>query len=417
MWVLKDGENLPNQAGSRKMRTWLLADSLRARGCDVTWWATTFSHQRKELTCNDDAEFQIADRFRLKLLHCGGYSRNVSLARFRHHRRFSRKLVTAIASEQRPDVIVCSFPIIESAWRLTRWANENNIPIVVDVRDYWPDLYVDRAPSHLKPLIRLAFHREFRIAAETFRRADSLTGISHGILDWACSKANRGRTNSDRVFYTAYPDPKPADGACDEKPAYLQGRNFEVVASFAGVFGGSYNLDAVCDVAQRLQDLGDHRLLFVLAGDGEKAPGIRRRCERLNNVVLPGWLSGNELNGLMAHSDIALIPCDSKPDTMPNKFYESLAQGLPLVSSLVGEAEEWIRREQVGLSYRSLDTGELQRILRFLTDHPMERQKLGLRGRRLYERCFRDSDIYSSYANHVLELASRSQPKVMSWAS
>ncbi len=50
VWLVKDGENLPIQAGSRKkMRTWMLAERLVARGHSILWWSSTFSHQTRKL--------------------------------------------------------------------------------------------------------------------------------------------------------------------------------------------------------------------------------------------------------------------------------------------------------------------------------------------------------------------------------
>ncbi len=168
VWVIKDGENLPVQTGSRKMRTWLLSEALAAEGCEVTWWATTFSHQRKSLVCDHDCQYAVSDQISLRLLHCGSYRRNVSFARIKHHQRFGKALRSAIAGLPPPDAIVCSFPIIEAAAQMTAWAQSHGIPVIVDVRDYWPDLYLDRIPGGRYRSLELLCEEVSKIPAKSF---------------------------------------------------------------------------------------------------------------------------------------------------------------------------------------------------------------------------------------------------------
>ena len=87
IWVIKDGELLPSQSDERLMRTGMLAKELVVRGHDVTWWATTFSHQHKMLVRDRGGDIVIGPRYRLRLLHAGAYRRNVSATRYLHHWR------------------------------------------------------------------------------------------------------------------------------------------------------------------------------------------------------------------------------------------------------------------------------------------------------------------------------------------
>ncbi len=222
-------------------------------------------------------------------------------------------------------------------------------------------------------------------------------------MQWACNKAGREIESRDRVFYTAYPDPLRGIQRAADKPAFLEPFSGKLIAAFTGIFGGSYNFQTICEVAEKLHQSGDDRIGFVLAGDGEHRQALMSRCSSLPNVLFPGWLSADEINALMKHADIALVPCESKPDTMPNKLYEGLAQGLPVVSSLVGEAEEWIAGQGVGLNYSSRNADELYAHLTRLADSPIERKGMGRRARQLYEQHFSDATIYSQYARFVMD--------------
>ena len=74
-----------------------------------------------------------------------------------------RNLREAIAKRPPPDVIVSGMPMIEATDVLTHYAQRHGVPVVVDIRDEWPEDYVRWLPSPLRVLGRLAltpkFHR------------------------------------------------------------------------------------------------------------------------------------------------------------------------------------------------------------------------------------------------------------------
>ena len=146
VWLIKDGENLPIQSDARRMRTWMLAEELLRQGHQATWWASTHSHQRKVLLFDEDREVEVAQGFRLKLLFAGAYRSNRSLGRLLHHSRLAAKFRRLAPTLPRPDVIVSAFPTIELAFEAVEFAGPRRIPVIIDIRDPWPDILLDLAP-------------------------------------------------------------------------------------------------------------------------------------------------------------------------------------------------------------------------------------------------------------------------------
>src|SRR3954465_8959881 len=128
IWLLKDGEILPIQEESRKMRTWMLADALIARGHRVTWWASTFAHQKKALLARADRVIELGPRFTLRLIHAGAYRTNLSLRRYAHHRRVGRLSATGAPSLPAPAGVIAAFPVIDLAAAAVRYARERHVP-------------------------------------------------------------------------------------------------------------------------------------------------------------------------------------------------------------------------------------------------------------------------------------------------
>ena len=85
------------------------------------------------------------------MLHGCGYSSNVSLARFRDHRQVAERFAAAAAAEpRRPDIIVAGLPTIELCLESTRYGKQRGVPVVLDMRDMWPDVFLELLPPALR---------------------------------------------------------------------------------------------------------------------------------------------------------------------------------------------------------------------------------------------------------------------------
>ena len=406
VWLFKDGENLPVLPGVRRMRTWMLAEALAARGHDVTWWSSTHSHQRKALVAGADQVVEVAPRFLLRLLHAGSYRGNRSFARLAHHARLGRRFRHEAPALPAPDVVVSAFPTIELAWEAVRYAQSRRIPSLVDIRDPWPDSLADQAPQALRPLARLAIRPLERKSREAFAGADHLVACSQGFLEWGLQKAGRSRRPGDRVFYIgsarrtgAGPAPSAAISDLADR---LAGK---VVFSFVGSFGHVYQLRLVCEAAAMLEKRGLSQVHFVIAGAGAQGEAVTAAARKLGNLSAPGWISADDADHLMARSQAGLAPILQMPGCVPNKIFEYAAAGLPIVSSLRGETEQLLAAHGAGLTYAPGDLEAFVSIVTRLATDGNLRRGLAERSAAMFEREFRAERIYDEYARHVETVA------------
>lgn len=404
VWLLKDGEYLPVQAGARKMRTWLLAEALVMRGHQVTWWSSTHSHQRKSLLFDFDHELDVAPGFRLKLLHAGAYRSNRSLQRLAHHARLAAKFRRAAARESPPDAIVAAFPTIEFAHEAVRYACARGVPAIVDIRDPWPDTMLDHVPPALRPLGRMALMPLQARARACIRGSDSLVACSEGFLYWGLGKAGMARRPADRVFYLGNPGREPGATRSAKIAEVAQRLEGKVIVCFVGSFGHVYELGLVCDAARALAQRSEGRVHFVIAGEGEQAPRVAAAARDLPNLDAPGWLSADEADDLMRISHVGLAPIRQNPGCVPNKIFEYAAAGLPILSSLEGETAGILARHASGLTYAPGDRAAFLEMLERLMDQEALRRELSGNASAMFEREFRSSHVYGEYARHVESL-------------
>ena len=146
IWVVKYGEVVPfgqDRKVGQLFRAGSLAQALAKRGHDVIWWTGRFEHQTKTFVApkSQTTLYDPESPLEVRLIPSPGYLHNVSPARALDHWLFNSRLRKAMQAEQkRPDLIVVSFPIPDIAETCVAYGRIWSVPVVVDVRDRWPDI-------------------------------------------------------------------------------------------------------------------------------------------------------------------------------------------------------------------------------------------------------------------------------------
>lgn len=398
---------MPIQNGVRKMRTWMLAEALVYYGHDVTWWSSTFSHQRKVLLAKQDTDINLDSRFRLCMIHAGQYQKNLSIARLVHHWRLGRGFARSVAKYPIPDVIVCAYPVIELAKEVAAYARANRIPLVIDVRDQWPSTYLLVCPRWLKPLVSLYVKHLLRVAKRIFSSATGLVAMSDGCLRWA-QQIVRKVDRKDCVFHIGFiPQPNLAHEVqfaeqIEDLSAQLRGK---VVFIYAGSFGAFYELSLIIDVARLCQNDELLKVHFVLAGDGEQLENLKKAAKGLTNVSFTGWLKSDDLNQLFKMAHVGLLPyLDFGDGTFPNKPAEYFAYGLPVISSIEGEFAEMVSRKALGINYQCGQKEDFYTAIKTMQESEDLLKKYSENALRVFVEQFDGQSIYLRYAKFIEEV-------------
>lgn len=405
IWLIATGEPLPFQ-DDRLHRVGILARMLADKGDEVNWWTSTFDHQNKKLLFDCDKIIEISKNLKLVLLHCPVlYKKNLSLKRILNHALIGHKFLKLSKMHKKPDIILCSFPTIDLSYASVRYGYQNNVPVIIDVRDLWPDIFLEQVPKFFRQVAKLVLTSYFKRTKKIFQNTYSITAVSEKYLDWALKYAGRERTDNDAVFPLGYEKFHTEQNKQFDCEAYLSEMGIEPSKTnvwFIGTFGRTYDLANVIRAARRL--IGHRKdIQFIFTGDGEKMREWRILAKGLKNVIFTGWADKSQLLCLSRIASIGLMAyVKNAPQGLPNKIFEYLSAGIPIISSLEGETKELLEKYGVGRSYLAGDEESFINTLIPLVDSTELRKEMGKRGKILFEERY-DTNILYNNLIHFME--------------
>lgn len=390
------------------MRMGILAEAIAERGHNVTWWTSTYDHFGKYQHQDSTQSIHITKNYRIFLLYAPGYRTNASFSRALHDSLIVKQFNRAAPHMEKPDIIVASYPTPALALAAVNYGNRLRIPVVVDVRDLWPEAILDAVPTQVRWLGNWAARILDRQNQVLFRKADAITAISPSYLRWALKQAGRMQRATDAVFFMGYPQRRLKPQGAEQTRANWLDRGVKpdsFVCCFFGTLGRHFDLMPVLQVAREREQAGDSRFQFLICGPGDQLEYYRHLSSGLNSVLFPGWVDLAHVTTLMEISAVGLAPYSTTAKmSLPNKPFEYMSAGLPILSSLRGELERILSEHDCGLTYDNC-AGAFLTALEVLASDPERRQQMGQNARRLFEAKFAESVVYPEMIHHLERLA------------
>lgn len=254
-------------------------------------------------------------------------------------------------------------------------------PFVFEVRDLWPEL--PRALGMKNPILLGGMSLLEWLA---YRSADVCVGLSPGIVEGIKRRAPRSRrvemipNGCDLDLFTT----------AKRAPLNLPGLSAaDFVAGYTGTHGIANGLDAVLDAAAELKRRGRDDIKIVLIGDGKCKDALveRARREALDNCHFFPALKKTEIANISPRFGCGLQILADVPafyyGTSPNKFFDYLAAGLPVVCNYPGWLAEMILSHGFGLAVGPRDASSLADALCALADDREAAKTMGARARHL----------------------------------
>lgn len=270
-------------------------------------------------------------------------------------------------------------------------------PFVFEVRDLWPEL--PRAMGVIRnPLVLGAMSV---LEWVSYRSAHRLVGLSPGIVDGIA------RLGVPRERIALIPNGCDLDIFAGEVEPWRpdQVGSDDLLALFAGTHGIANGLEAVLDAAAELKRRGRSDIKLLLVGQGKLKDALQERVARdkLENVVFHDPVNKARLAGLMAGSDLGLQSLANIPafyyGTSPNKFFDYIAAGLPVLNNYPGWLAGVIREHQCGFAVEPENPQAFADALEQAADDRIALKAMGARARELAEGEFDREELGYRFVN------------------
>lgn len=416
VWLLQTGEPLPcDRSELRPMRSINLSDALVERGHDVVLWSAAYSHQEKMHRSTSYERIRVNDRLEVRLIPSMGYRRNVGLERLMDHAQLAFRLKQEIKKEQElPDVAFVGYPPIETAAVMTAFLKQKGVPVMLDVKDQWPDIFLEPFPNWIKPLVRIALFPYYSLGKRAMRDSTALSSMADGFLNWSREFSNRSESHYDGVFPLS-----PGRNFVTDEEIRVAGEWWDSVGVrddgskrfvFVGSLSPAFDFLPVKQAAEKclFKGLGHQ---FVICGNGALNNEIRKLMSGLGNVVIPGWINKAKIKILAQRSTACLAPyinTDNFKYNIPNKILDSFSFGLPLITSLEGEVELLAEKYKVALLYGGGGRPTLYDCVELIANYPDLQHEIASNGKSLYTNKFSCEIVYKNFAER-LELMARTR--------
>lgn len=410
IWNTTIGEPLPiDDTVDRLHRSGLLNEILVYSGHEVKWWSSSFNHFSKKYYRNERATLKVFENYTLELLHGRQYTKNISFSRILNHIQIGKQFNLEAYKAEKPDLIITSFPSIELAYYSVKYAMKKNIPVVVDARDMWPDIFTSVLPNFLNPLVKLLLFKYFQMTHFVFSNASSIIGITDGFVNWGLSHGGKKRSNLDKPFYLGYPELESENKNKTTSWKKFESLNLKqddfILAYIGAITKNKINLEPILRAAEHFKN--NSKVKFVIAGDGDERENFIKTSNKLGlkNLVFPGWLNKFEIKNLLMNSDFGLVPLRNRFDyklAIPNKPIEYIANQLPILSGLEGELSSLIKNNNIGFTYKT-DKDIIEKINDTLLNQN-KLDKMSKNCRELYLKKFDSKLVYTNLANYLIEV-------------
>jgi len=309
------------------------------------------------------------------------------------HRSFSHRLLAYLSfmtssffiglGVKNVDLVWGTSPPIFQGWTAWMLARLKRAPLLFEVRDLWPTFAIAVGVLKNPLLIRMSEWLEGFL----YRHADRVMVNSPGYVQHV---TDLGARQVELVPNGADPD---MFGPVDEGRAFRVSNHLEqnFVVMYAGAHGMSNDLGVVLAAARLLEDVPEVRL--VLMGDGKEKSRLQAQAAqmKLTNVIFLPPVPKNRMAEALAGADACLAilkPIDAYKTTYPNKVFDYMAAGRPLVLAIDGVIRQVVETAGCGVFVQPGDPDALAAAIRKLAGDRAASAAMGRNGRGYVEQHF-----------------------------
>ncbi|WP_448213556.1 glycosyltransferase family 4 protein [Colwellia sp. MEBiC06753] len=283
---------------------------------------------------------------------------------------------------------------------VAKWFRQKTF--IFEVRDLWPEL--PKAMGVITNPLVISMLSALEWLA--YKSADRHIALSPGIKQGIERHLSATYLEKHQVALI----PNGCDFAIFDQQAKWQPDDIndnEFIAVFTGTHGMANDLAQVLNVAALLKERQRNEIKLVLIGQGKLKNQLidRAKDEQLTNVVFLEPVDKYTLAKLMRRADVGLQVLANIPafyfGTSPNKFFDYLSAGLPVINNYPGWVANLITEHQCGIAVPPDNAAAFADALITLSGDPQRCQQMAQQSLKLAKEQFSRTSLAQQFVTFV----------------
>lgn len=273
------------------------------------------------------------------------------------------------------------------------------VPYIFEVRDLWPEVPIQMGA--IKNRFLKSGLKQFE--KTIYKNAAHIIALSPGMADGIKSAG----VSDSKI--TVIPNMAKIDEFMPKEKNIkmiedlgLRKDSFKVI--HFGAIGIANNPDFIINSAKLLKD--NAKIEFIFIGGGSLEDKLKKECITLNlcNVHFLGNFPMKDTSEIVNLSDVSIISFQDIPilyTNSPNKFFDSLSAGKPVIVNSNGWTKDIVEKYKCGTYVNPSNPSELAKTLMSWINSPTLVRQMGINARLLAESEYDKSILCEKFASQV----------------
>jgi glycosyltransferase involved in cell wall biosynthesis len=329
---------------------------------------------RKNLPAYDNYNSIVVYRKKINTLT---YKSSVACLRFPVYFNFWTRFLFSILKKNKFDAIhIHDLPLSHVGFRVKK---KFNIPLVIDLHENWPAALEEA--KHTNTILGKILSSNIqwrRYEEQVLKKADRIVTVVEEMRDRIAKLGIQ--TNKISILPNTIKPESFIRPALTPDPNYL-------TLFYAGGVNIHRGLQIVIDGLVGFVEKYPFLRLWII-GPGSYIDNLKTRIEAYGitkSVVFFGWRNLHEISELLSQSDIALIPhlkSEQTDNSSPNKLYQYMYFGKPILASNCNSIERVINETKTGIVYRNDQPNDFADKLEYLISQKDKFKEFSVNGQK-----------------------------------
>ena len=317
---------------------------------------------------------------------------------------FIRNAIRVAKKEKDVDLVFATSTPLTIGYIAMRLKRSKGWPYVFEVRDLWPEFPIQIGAIRNK----WAIWYLRRLERHIYERSEHVVALSPGMKEGVI----KAGTPEEKV--SMIPNMSKPDEFFPHEPDKEIAQQFGIdltkfnVIHF-GSMGRANGLQYIIEAAHALKKRGDDYVRFIFLGSGATEPKLRAMAKKygLDNVAFHGRSPMKTLAEVVNCCDASITTFLNLPvlqTNSPNKLFDSLSAGKPIIVNSAGWTKDMVEKEHCGFFADPSAPHDLAAKLEFYAKETETLKEWSENARRLSIEVF-DKKILSAQVAEVIETA------------